>query len=467
MSKFPGPACKLLLVLCQLCVVPSLNAADSSLESDIDAIMQDWHGEVPGAAVAYIDAGQMVFAKAYGLANLEHGIPWRTDTVSDLGSVSKQFTGFAHALLVERERLTLDDDIRLHIPQLPDFGPTITIKHLFHHSSGLREIYNTLSLINWKPGDGIFQEDAQTLVQSQARLQFEPGTQYLYNNTEYMLLADIVEATTGAEFHAWMTDNLFLPLGMSDSYVMHRQGQVMPRGAASYARDDDGHFNQVYDNSTVQGAGGIYSTVEDLSRWVINFSQLEVGSARTLERLVESGSLADGESLNYGLGIAVDEVGGVETWSHGGSSAGYRSHLLYLPAYERGFVMLTNTPSHGSPVAALTERFLGDVLETSAEEGAQPDAAEPAAQSGADGSVYTGKYFSEELEVFYNVINQGGDLRLAHRWQGGEGLSYRGEDVFELEDGGSVTFRRGRDGSVQGFELENGRTIGVRFERAD
>jgi CubicO group peptidase (beta-lactamase class C family) len=444
-------------------------AQEASLENQIDEVLSNWNNtETPGAAVAYVEGGKIVFSKAYGLANLEHRIGWTTDTVSDLGSVSKQFIGFAFAMLAEQGKLALNDDIRIHLPQLPDFGETITIKHLFNHTSGLREIYNTLYLVNRKPGDIIFQEDAQTLVQYQEKLQFSPGSRYLYNNTEYMLLADIVEVVTGQQFHEWMTDNVFVPLGMLDTQIMHRQGQVIPRVASSYVRESDGQFVQRYDNSTLQGGGGIYSTVEDMAKWIANFSSHQVGTEKAIELLTESGYLDNGESLDYGLGIGVVDTDGVVQWSHGGSSAGYRSFLIYLPEHERGFIFVTNTPSNGAPGPELTEAFLSDVLELPEPDGPTSTPEESTEVPLENPSLYTGRYLSDELEAFYSILLEGDKLILSHRWLGSYEMSYLGNDQFDLERlGGPISFTRDSNDEIEKFILDNGRTIGVEFRRID
>ena len=449
--------------------VPFTMAQELSLEQQIDEALSDWNNtETPGAAVAYVESGEIVFSKAYGLSNLEHRIGWTTDTVSDLGSVSKQFIGFAFAMLAEQGQLSLDDDIRIHLPQLPDFGETITIKNLFHHTSGLREIYNTLYLVNRKPGDIIFQEDAQTLVSYQQKLQFSPGSRYLYNNTEYMLLADIVEAVTGQQYHEWMNENIFTPLGMSDTRIMYRQGQVIPRVASSYVRDTDGHFVQRYDNSTLQGGGGIYSTVEDMTKWIANLSSHRVGTAKTIELLTESGFLNNGESLGYGLGISVDDSGGVVQWNHSGSSAGYRSFLAYLPQYRRGFIFVTNTPANGTPVRELTRAFLGDLVEMPETDAPSAPPEEAVEVPLENPSIYTGRYLSDELEAFYSIRLEGDKLILSHRWLGSYEMSYLGNDQFDLEGlGGPISFVRDSNAEIDRFILDNGRTIGVEFRRID
>ncbi|MEM1140952.1 MAG: serine hydrolase domain-containing protein [Pseudomonadota bacterium] len=442
-------------------------AQQSEIERRLDTVMGAWQQTGrPGAAVAYIDRGELVISKAYGIANLEHQIPWATSTVSDLGSVSKQFTGFAFALLAEQDLLNLDDDIRQYLPELPDLGETVTLRHLLNHTSGLREVYSTLYMVNRRPGDIIYQEDAQKLVSYQTKLQFPPGSRYLYNNTEYMLLADVVEAVSGVEFHEWMDVNIFKPLGMSDTQVMHEQGQVIVNVATSYGLSGE-HFVQIYDNSTLQGGGGIYSTVQDVSKWMLNFASLQVGSETTLELLTTPGQLNSGELLDYGLGIDLALEGDVEVWSHAGASAGYRSQLVYVPEHERGFIFLTNTPANGVPVDELTAALLGDVVPASQPESeVSKSVPEQEAVPLKNPDAYAGRYFSDELESFYRVSLQEGKLVLSHRWLGAFTMRHLGGAVFDFEDrGGSLQFAQEKTGEVSGFVFDDGRTLGVEFRR--
>ena len=402
-----------------------------------------------------------------GCLILNMRIAWTTDTVSDLGSVSKQFIGFAMVLLAEEGKLSLEDNIRKYLPDLLQFETSISIDDLVYHRSGLREIYNTLAMINWRSGDGIFQEHAQTLIRHQTELQFPTGSRYLYNNTEYMLLADIVEVVTGMEFHDWMREKIFEPLEMHDTTIMVRQGQVIPRAATSYRLTQAGEWSQVYDNSTIQGAGGIYSTVEDLGRWMRNFSTHQVGTAATLEALVTQGYLTDGEEIDYARGIVVFDIGGTTAWGHGGASAGYRSKLVYLPEHNRGYVFLTNTPSNSSPAAALDKIFFAGAVEIEDESTASSVAEALEMESPLeDPKSYLGTYLSDELQVFYDVVEEDGGLILAHRWLSRFSLIYRGDDNFEMRPGGgSVSFHRDLNGIIAGFIWDDGRTIGVIFKR--
>lgn len=456
------------IILCLLLTTTTASAQTPD-RAAVDSLMAAWNGtDRPGVAVAYFEGGEPVFQGAWGMADLQNGVAWRVDTVSDLGSVSKQFIGFAMILLAEEGKLSLEHDIRTYLPHLPDFGATITIDDLIYHRSGLREVYETLAMINWRPGDGLFQEHAQTLVMHQDELQFEPGSRYLYNNTEYMLMADIVEVVTGAEFHDWMRHRIFQPLGMEHTTIMVRQGQVIPGAATSYERDPQGYWNAVYDNSTVQGAGGIYSTVGDLGKWMRNFAEHTVGSATSVETLTTNGVLSSGEPMAYARGIIVDEIRGQRVWSHNGASAGYRSQLIYLPDVDRGLAILAATPSIQVPVGELVNLFMGDVLD---DEVTIPDVeatefgeAIPIPEVKAP-EAFVGTWLSDELQVFYEIRQEEWGLVLAHRWLGDMEMTPRGPDLFRLEGGGTVQFERDANGRPVRFVWDNGRTIGVKVRR--
>ena len=208
-------------------------------------LMTGYHGE-PGAVIAVVRGGHVAFAEGFGLANLEHSIPLGRETVLDIGSVAKQFTAFAIALLADEGTLSIDDDIRIHLPEVPDFGEVITIRHMIHHMSGLREIYTSEGIAGRQNGDAVQQADALRLTEHMHELNFRPGERYLYCNTAYMMLADIVSRASGVSFPEFMAERVFGPLGMHHTTIMSKLGQSIPRVAESYAPDDEG-FVRVFD----------------------------------------------------------------------------------------------------------------------------------------------------------------------------------------------------------------------------
>ncbi len=407
----------------------------------------------PGAIAAVVQEGNVIFAKAYGMANLEHDVPLTRGSVLDLGSVSKQFTAFAIAMLSDRGKLSLDDDIRKHLPEIPDLGHTVRIRHLVHHMSGIREIYNAFMIAGWQGGDGIAQEHALHLMRRQRELNFEPGTEYLYCNTAYMLLADIVSRVTDTPFPEWMEANIFGPLGMKHTTIMAAFGQSILDAAESYARRGDGYV-RVFDNSTIQGAGGIYSTVDDLAKWLTNFGDPRVGGAAVVTQIQQRGVLADGDTLNYAFGINIGEHRGLRRMNHGGASAGYRSSVAFYPDLNAGVITLSNFASFdGSLPPQIAEAFFGDHMVPE-----EPDE-EPPVVDGDDAVTidprvledYLGKFELEEMPGIIVTVRRDGD-RLLLEVPGDSGVElYPSSDssfAFTKDPSRGVTFHRDSDGSV-------------------
>ncbi|MAF09161.1 hypothetical protein CMK11_01820 [Candidatus Poribacteria bacterium] len=193
----------------------------------------------PGAAVSVARDGDVLFARGYGLAQLEYDIPITSTTVFHVASLSKQVTAFSVALLASEGRLSLDDDIRTHLPEVPDLGTPITLRHLIHHTSGLRDQWQLLVMSGHRIDDVITTEDIMTLVRHQRELNFPPGSEYLYCNTGYTLLAQVVERVTGETFYDWTRERLFAPLGMTNTYFQDDHERIVPNRAYSYKRTDD------------------------------------------------------------------------------------------------------------------------------------------------------------------------------------------------------------------------------------
>lgn len=446
-----------------------------AFSNEIDTIMQAYDREnTPGVVVAVIDAGKVVFAKGYGMANLEHGLPMTRSTVSDLGSVSKQFTAFAIAVLAQQGKLSLDDDIRTHLPEIPDLGATVRVRHLIHHMSGLREIYSSLQIAGWQSGDRIAQEDALRLMARQRELNFAPGSEYLYCNTAYMLLAEIVGRVGGQPFPEWMQANVFDPIGMSSTTIMAEFGQVIPNVATSYSRSN-GTLRQVYDNSTIQGAGGIYSTVDDLAKWIGNFAHPVVGDAQTVEQIQQRGVLTNGDTLSYAFGITVGDFRGLRRLQHGGSSAGYRAWLAYFPEVGIGIVTLSNFADFDRRAQnEIVEAVLGDRLapaaaDTSNQENPDPPkAAQPFIMTPEELRAYAGMYYSAELETVYTFTVEDGRLMARHRRYDPFEVALITRDEF---DGPSfvdtIEFERDSSGRITGMRISNGRVRNLWFEKLE
>jgi CubicO group peptidase (beta-lactamase class C family) len=205
-----------------------------SPDKQIDAIFKDWASpNTPGASVAVIQHGKLVFAKGYGVANLEYGISIRPDTIFHVASVSKQFTAMAVVLLELEGKLALDDDVHKYLPELPDYGNKITIRNLLQHTSGVRDQWQTLALAGWSLQDVITQDQALRLIFRQKELNFPPGTRYLYSNAGFTLLAEIVARVSGKPFPQFCTERIFAPLRMTHTHFHQNLTQLVPGRAYS------------------------------------------------------------------------------------------------------------------------------------------------------------------------------------------------------------------------------------------
>lgn len=320
-----------------LAAVPvALHARDASLEARVDQVFAAFDKrDSPGCALAVIENGAIAYERGYGMANLEHGIPNGPRTVYDIGSTSKQFTAASVLLLAQRGKLSLDDDVRTHLPGLPDYGKKVTIRHLLHHTSGLRDYLELMEFAGWRFEDVSTDQDAYDLIVRQKALNFDPGAEHLYSNTGYFLLSLIVKHATGEGLGRFAQENLFGPLGMKDTHYHDDHTLIVPRRATGYSTGQAGGFVIDMSNFEQTGDGAVYTTVEDLLLWDRNFYDPRVGGRALVEQMVQPGVLNSGKVLDYAFGLSVEDDKGLRLVSHSGSWAGYRAELLRVP--ERRF----------------------------------------------------------------------------------------------------------------------------------
>ncbi|MHB1327174.1 MAG: serine hydrolase domain-containing protein, partial [Gemmatimonadales bacterium] len=261
----------------------------------VDQAAAQLYKDTPGAVVGVIQAGKLSFVKGYGAADLTNSLPFTAETPTNIGSTSKQFTGFALALLASRGKLSLDDDVRKHIPELKDFGTTITLRHLLTHTTGYREFINLL-LIEGRQvmeGDYIAPDEVIKVLNRQPTLQNVPGAEFNYNNSAFSLATIVVERVTGRPFSEWMRDEVFLPLGMTKTWVRATPGQIIPNRTVGYQAGDYG-FREVRDLHGSAGAGGIYTTPGDIAKWMHNFKTGTLGGPAVIKEMTTSFVLNSG-----------------------------------------------------------------------------------------------------------------------------------------------------------------------------
>jgi CubicO group peptidase (beta-lactamase class C family) len=391
---------------------PIVSGATPAQVAAVDSLMSRFTAETPGAVVGVVRGGELVFAKGYGMADLEHGVPFDVATVTNIGSTAKQFTALGILLLAERGQLSLDDDIQSHIPELPDFGQTVRLRHLLTHTSGYREFINLLMLAGRQvmEGDHVARPEIIGVVQRQPRLQNEPGAEFNYNNTGYGLLAMVVERVTGSDFDAWMAREVFEPLGMADTRVRLHDGQLIPRRAAGYV-GAPGSYRAVRDLGAAAGAGGVYTTVADLARWMRNLGTTGLGGTDAIRAMTTPNVLPGGQDTGYGLGLMMDTDRGLRRWQHGGGDIAHRSHFFYYPDLDAGYMVLSNDAAMPADVVAQIGRvFFGEQM-TAAPDDRAAQAAEtpPHLVAGETLERYVGRYALDPMPAFVLAFTREGD----------------------------------------------------------
>ncbi|NIN72257.1 MAG: serine hydrolase [Gemmatimonadetes bacterium] len=436
-----------------------LEPVAGTMSGRVDQLFAPWDAPgSPGAALAVARDGEIVYEQGYGLAQLEYEIPITPTTVFHVASVSKQFTAFAVAMLADQGKLSLDDDIRTHLPEVPDFGDTITIRHLIHHTSGLRDQWVLLAMAGWRLDDVITRDQIMRLVRRQRELNFTPGDEYLYCNTGYTLLAEIVERVTGQSFAEWTADNIFRPLGMTDTHFHDDHELVVPNRAYSYARRDNGYRKAVLSYANV-GATSLFTTVRDLVKWEKNLSDGKVGGPAVIEAMHRRGILNNGDTLSYAFGLGIGEYRGLRTVGHSGSDAGYRSYVTRFPEEDFIVVVLSNLGDFSSSSMArrVADVYLADRLQDEEPEPAiEPESEPPAVE--VDPAIYDD--YAGDYQIGTEVVKvfREGD-RL---WtQGADGprleLVPESETRFLVPDRDVyVTFERDEAGEVYRFIASEG-----------
>ena len=357
--------CIILLILvspgCQS--QPSKEMQDKLAE--VDELFSDWQGERPGGAVAIIRDGDVIYEGYFGLANVEKSTPFSKISITDIGSISKQFTTFSIALLEEEGLLHIDDDIRDYIPEMPGYGAAVAIKHLIFHTSGIKDHEELVKLKGLEPyGQHMSNSSAVQLISRQQTLNFVPGTEYEYSNANYVLLAEIVERVSGMPFEAFTKKHIFEPLHMDDSFFNLNQGEDFENRAWGYFSTTQGYKRPVYESHII-GDGGLFTTLADFIKWDANFTSNQLGKrdAALMKRMKYREPLADGMP-NFMAFAQIETMHpfGKTSWSHGGSGGGYRSFYIRFEDPSFSVIVFSNGDDNNSfeKANAVVDLFLDD-----------------------------------------------------------------------------------------------------------
>lgn len=443
-------------------------------DPQIDAIFSSWNTTTsPGCALGVFRNGAMAYGKGYGMASLEHDAPITPETVFYAGSVSKQFTAMAAALAIKQGKLAYEDPIRKYLPELPAYADAVKVRHLLHHTSGLRD-YNTLLSIAGRRDEDAW--DNRVVLQMTARqtaLNFTPGDEYLYSNTGYTLLATIVERATGTKFADYADANIFKPLAMTVTHYHVDARRLVPHRALAYG-GRDGEWTLDTPINERAGAGGLYTSIPDLLKWDENFYTGKVGGPDVLRQIQTRGRLNDGKELPYAWGLQIGDYRGLPIVEHSGSLGGYRAHILRFPSRHTSVALLCNA----SVIAATTlARRVADVVfmdslprpEANAGGGGggsfqtPPAAAMPAGTSLAH---YAGTYQSAEIEGTFVVTVEGLRLMLKRESDADAAVMQQGSapDQFRVR-GLVLRFQRDASNKIIGLRVDAGRVRDITFTR--
>lgn len=451
---------------------PIATDLDRRVEQLVKASVGSFEG--PGAAIAIERDGKIVYSKGFGHADLEHDVHITPATVFHIASVSKQFTAFAIAMLADQGKLSVDDDIRKYLPEMHDFGTPITINHLVHHTSGLRDQWNLLMIAGWRLDDVITTEQIINMMSKQRELNFKPGDEMLYCNSGFTLMAEIVKRVTGQSFPDWSHENIFQPLGMNSTLFYDDHERIVYNRAYSYRRDSDG-FKKSNLNYANAGATSLFTTVEDLSKWAANFETPRVGNERVMAMMNERFVLNNGDTIDYAYGQGIGKYKGLDIISHGGADAGYRTFFVRFPEQRVSISVFSNLAQFnpGGLSFAVADVYLADQLKPEPPSAQAPPPAQTVASTEekkfdpttVNLADFVGRYYSDEVETAYtfNVVND--TLRAQHQRHPDRKLAPRKENEFSAPFLGTIAFTRGKDGKVNGMKVSNGRVRNLWFER--
>ena len=388
-------------------------AADPSVTRRVDSLFASYdRRDSPGCALAVIRDGATAYTRGYGMASLELRVPITPRTVFDIGSTAKQFAATSILLLGQQGKLSLDDDVRKFIPELPDYGAKISLRNLLQHTSGLPDYIGLLRLAGARTEDVVTDEEALHLLALVKTLEFPPGSAHVYSNSGYFLLSLVVQRSSGQSLADYARERIFAPLGMEQTRYVHDHTSIVAGHSIGYALAKGGGFRLDSSNWEQNGDGGLQTTVEDLARWDGNFYDAKVGGRSLIDALQRTGVLTSGTPISYAMGLRVDTYRGLNRVRHGGSWAGFRAELLRFPEERFSVVTLCNLADASAATLArqVAEIFLENRLSPE-----QSRTVTPIATSAPpDGLGDSGKlYWSRETDRVCSIVARPGVLEYA------------------------------------------------------
>jgi CubicO group peptidase (beta-lactamase class C family) len=424
---------KLLLSLSLIAGITCFPQSWQDTVAKIEKAFERYKPTIPGAQICIARKGNILFSKAYGMADMEHNVSLNIESRIEAGSVSKQFTAAAILLLEQEGKLSLDDNIRKYIPQLPDYGTPITLRQMMNHTSGLKDWGAIGAMAGWPRSTKTYNnEDALYIASKQKSLNHVPGAEFLYSNTNYNLFAVIVERISGQSLYEFSAKKIFAPAGMMHTEWRANYRKIVPNRAIAYSKDGSGYYTNM-PNEYVYGNGGLLTTSEDLVKWNEYYQSGKLGNPSLLPRQLALTPLLGGHKNDYAAGLFILEDRGWPLVFHDGATAGYRSNLDYYPVQGLSIAWVSNSSEfdndNGALINALRNIFIPDNSKVSDTTSQSPYAIAPELLS-----KYAGWYRSSRSNNAFRFYVKDNKL-----WVGGPGeLTARSDNRFSIGNTSNV-----------------------------
>ncbi|MCU1232428.1 MAG: beta-lactamase [Candidatus Solibacter sp.] len=414
---------RVLFFLLSVSCAAAQNAAVDKIFSALDK------KDSPGCALTVMREGKVIYSRGYGMADLDHDIPISAGSVFHVASISKQFTAASILMLAEDGKLSIDDDVHKYIPELPNFGAKITLRHLLTHTSGMRDQWAMLGMNSWRLNlDLITDQDVLDILSKQKALNFPPGEQYLYSNSGFTLLALTVKRVSGKSLREFTQERIFGPLGMTHTFFRDNHAEIVKNQAYGYIRVGAGRFELRIPNFDTTGATSLLTTAEDFAKWDANFDHPKI-LGTVLAKMSERAHLNNGDAIDYGFGLQPGVYRGLDAIGHGGADAGYKADYMRFPKEHLAIACLCNLGQliprdFSKQVAAV---YLGDKmtpLETPAPPATTTSAAVP--------KDALGLYYNKDLGDIRRIMERNGRLFLYSPGPRTENLSVAGPAKLQI-----------------------------------
>ena len=443
----------------------------------IETLFARYHPDAPGCELAISRNGQLLYSKAWGMADLEHHTPLTTTAPTEAGSVSKQFTAAAILLLQQQGKLSLDDDIRKYIPELPDYGKLIRLRYLMHHTSGIRDWGSIAAIAGWPRTTKTYSNaDALDIITRQQALNNTPNDQFIYSNSNYNLLAIIVQRVSGMSLADFTRKYIFLPAGMTHTSWRDDHKRVVPDRAIAYALRKDSSYETNMPNEDAYGNGGLLTTAEDLLKWNNFYQNKNPGGPDFLKQQLSTDSLNDGKPNNYGAGLFIGHEFGQPFIFHIGATASYRAYLATFPDSHWSIAWLSNTSAFDMganlPILVIDLFMIHPSSKIVTEDVTLSDTKTELVLSPEELQPYTGYYYSTEAQTGFTVQLKDRQLWLSRPPSTLFAIHPTAKDSFETSgfpfDGqlGTINFVPG-NGAFKQMLVSIDRALNVKFTRAD